>query len=129
MNTESTGQAFEAWCIVELMGHQRMAGFVTERTIGGASFINVHVPAPGPAPGSEDGREPVPGHPSGGYDRMLSPSAIYAINPVDEQTARLAANVFRPAPIQPYEMRQLSAAGAAHDTDPDKYSDDFDIDP
>lgn len=36
---------FESWCIVELFGHQRIAGLVTEQTIGGCNFVRVDVPA------------------------------------------------------------------------------------
>ena len=61
---------FELNEIVELFGHQRMAGVVTEQTIGGASFIRIDVP--------ENDVQP-------SFTRMLNPSAIYAINPVTEE--------------------------------------------
>ena len=38
-------KAFEQWAIVEIFGHQRIAGKVTEQTIGGCSFVRVDVPA------------------------------------------------------------------------------------
>lgn len=31
-------ERFENWCVVEVFGHQTYAGYVTERTIGGAAI-------------------------------------------------------------------------------------------
>jgi hypothetical protein len=36
--------AFDQWCIVELFGHTKIAGKVSEAQIGGQSFIRVDVP-------------------------------------------------------------------------------------
>lgn len=63
---------FESWCIVELFGHQRIAGLVTEQTIGGCNFVRVDVPAIGDVPA---------------YTKLLGQGAIYAINPVSETVA------------------------------------------
>ena len=39
------------WAIVEIFGHQRIAGFLSEQTIGGQSFVRVDVPdLPGDTP-------------------------------------------------------------------------------
>ncbi len=43
--TEQTQQKFENWCLVELFGHQQIAGWVTEATIGGCALVRVDVPA------------------------------------------------------------------------------------
>jgi hypothetical protein len=90
---EADKQTFESWCIVELFGHQRMAGFVTEASIGGGSFIRIDVPE---TAGDK------------AFTRYLGPSAIYAMNPCDEDTARQAAAAFRPRPIQRWELPQIS---------------------
>lgn len=43
----SEKQTFDCWAIVEVMGHVTMAGRVTERAIGGQSFIRIDVPESG----------------------------------------------------------------------------------
>lgn len=85
---------FESWCIVELFGHQRIAGLVTEQTIGGSSFVRVDVPANGDTPA---------------YTRLFGNGAIYAINPVSETVARAAAAQYRSAPVSIYDFPELRA--------------------
>lgn len=88
----TTNDKFQAWAIVELYGHQRIAGLITEATIGGCPLIRVDVPT-------------TKHHP--GFTRFLGNGAIYAINPVSEEIAQAAAENLRAAPIQPYELPQL----------------------
>lgn len=45
----STDQ-FNSWCLVELFGHNRIVGKVSEATIGGCSFVRVDVPEIGERP-------------------------------------------------------------------------------
>lgn len=83
---------FDQHCIVELMGHQRIAGRVTEQTVGGTSFVRVDVPA-------------VNGNPA--FSRLLGSAAIYALNPVTEEIALEAAKQFRSLPLQAYDIPAL----------------------
>lgn len=64
------------WAIVELMGHNAIAGEVSEQAIAGAAFLRVDVPE-------------VEGSPA--FTKFYSGSAVYAITPTDEGTARRAA--------------------------------------
>jgi hypothetical protein len=41
---EETTPKFHSWAIVELFGHNQLAGLVTEQTIAGQSFIRIDVP-------------------------------------------------------------------------------------
>lgn len=95
--TDKTQPSFDQWCIVELFGHQVIAGRVTEQIIGGSSFIRVDIPA--------IGKEPA-------FTKFLSQGAIFSMTPVSEEVARLAVNEFRPEPINVYipELRQLKAS-------------------
>ena len=87
-------ETFEHWCIVELFGHQRIAGKVSEQTIGGGAFVRVDVPAVGDIPA---------------YTRLFGNGAIYAINPVTEEIARAAAASYRAVPVSPYDLPELRA--------------------
>ena len=37
-------ETFEEWAVLELMGHRRLAGKVTEATIGGGAFLRIDIP-------------------------------------------------------------------------------------
>lgn len=73
-------EKFEQHCIVEVMGHRRFAGLVTEQVIGGASFVRVDVPA-------VDGRA--------AFCKLIGAGSIYMITPVSEEVAQAAANALR----------------------------------
>lgn len=99
----STEQKFESFAIVEVMGHSRYAGFVTEQAIGGASFVRVDVPAVGDI---------------AAFTKLLGAGSIFAITPVSKETARAAAASYRATPVNVWEItvpakRQL--AGIEHD--------------
>lgn len=87
-------EKFESWCIIEVMGHSRYAGFVSEQVIGGCSFVRVDVPA------SESGPA---------FTKMLGQSSIFAITPCTEATARAAVKSFRSRPFSMFELPMLAA--------------------
>lgn len=82
--------ALDTWAIVELMGHSKIAGKISEHTMGGAVLLRVDVP-------------PINGHDA--YTRMYGVSAVYCITPTDEATAQAAARAFNVPPISPYVFR------------------------
>lgn len=89
---------FEAYALVELFGHQRIAGKVTEQTIGNAAFLRIDVPETASQPG---------------FSRLLNPSAIYAINPITlEAMEELARNLDK-APLQAWDIRETVAKAKA----------------
>lgn len=73
-----TKERFEVWGLVELMGHQQVAGRITEEAIGGANLVRVDVPE-----FNEDGQH------VGGYFRTVyyGASAIYALHVTGESEA------------------------------------------
>lgn len=95
-------QKFEAWAIVELFGHQVIAGLVTEQTIGGCSFIRVDVPK-------------VNG--IAAFTKFYGQGAIYAMTPTDEAAARLAMERLHVRPISYYALPAPPSAGLEQDDD------------
>ena len=87
-------EKFEQWAIVELFGHQKLAGLVTEAQVGGCSFVRVDVPNV-----SGDGFK---------FTRLLGNGAIYAINFVLEEIARAMAQRIDAVPVYSYELPQLA---------------------
>ncbi|HET7386879.1 MAG TPA: hypothetical protein VFJ19_09490 [Nocardioidaceae bacterium] len=98
------GDAFEGHAVLELMGHRRLAGFLSEQQIGGASFLRIDVPCDPPA------------------TQFYAPSAVYAITPCSEETARQVAAMSRPAPVQRWE---LPAAPPVVEDDEPEWGDDL----
>ncbi|MBN1348393.1 hypothetical protein JXJ21_03225 [candidate division KSB1 bacterium] len=86
--------SFDQFCIVELFGHQKIAGKVSEQVIAGQGFIRVDVPAAGDQPG---------------FTRLYGSGAIYSIIPTTEEIVHAFVEQHVGAPITPYDvgMRQL----------------------
>jgi hypothetical protein len=105
--------AFESWAIVEVMGHMRFAGLVTEQTIGGASFIRIDVPELKSEAG-ETQRE--------AFTKIFGASAIYSITPCTEGTARMASKQSSTPPMSDWDvqavMRRLELSKARPTTVP-----------
>lgn len=108
------GKKFEEWAVVELFGHQRIAGKVSEATIGGCAFVRVDVPD---VPGLEPDAPPR----SRGYTKYFGNGAIYAMTPCDEDVARLAvAEIERynvPVRVQMPRPALAAASGGSDDDD------------
>lgn len=96
MTTETTDSSkeltFDHWCIVELMGHQRIAGKVTEQNVFGTALMRVDVPE-------------VEGRP--GFTKFYGASAIYAVTPVEEQVVRALAQAYDVRPVEEWRLRHL----------------------
>ena len=96
--------AFTTHALVELFGHTRIAGLVTEQVIAGQGFVRVDVP--------ETTRSPA-------FSRIFGPSAIYSMTPITEELARqLAESIYVPEPVA-YVPRQLSEPSGDDDSEDD----------
>jgi len=90
MTKKSNGKpepAPEQWAIVEIFGHQRYAGIVSEHQLGGCNFVRVDVPQ-------------IDGEPA--FTKLFGQAAIYSITPVAEQIARICAKNFQSRPLTVY---------------------------
>ena len=92
----SDQQQFNEWAVLELFGHQRLAGRVTAVTLGGASFVRVDVP---------DIEIELKGAVK--LTKFLNPSAIYSITPVTEETVRAVAKSCSSAPVTRWDVHEL----------------------
>lgn len=90
--------AFEGWAIVEIMGHRRLAGYVTEVSIAGAAMLRVDIA------GKDPGSEPKATQFYGG-------ASLFCLTPTTEENARKEAN---PPAWTPYQL----GAPVGEDEDP-----------
>ena len=66
----------ENWAILEIMGHERLAGKIFETNIAGVPMLRVEVPA----------TEKLPG-----FVRLLSGASIFSLTPVPQDVATIVA--------------------------------------
>jgi len=93
LNGSQPKEGFSHWAVIELMGHQQIAGFVTEATIAGGAFLRVDVPKP-------EGEGDL-------YTRYLGTSSIYAINPTTKEEVLAIVNMLMPKPPTPRDRKRL----------------------
>jgi hypothetical protein len=85
-------EKFEAWGLVELMGHQRVAGQLSEQPLGGGNLLRVDIP-----------------NGDGFRTAYYGASAIYAVHITDEAAARKLAGNLGSKPPYAYELQQAVA--------------------
>lgn len=108
----------ETWALIEIMGHDRIAGLVASKAIGNAVFVEVRVPATTHYPA---------------FTKLFAPAAIFSMAPVSENVARAMAERFgsRPHPQLIYPgVPALPAPedppGITFDDEEDEFDDDVD---
>ena len=95
------------YAVISLFGHARIAGAVSEQTLGGASFIRVDVPAVAGRVAEPLGWTTIAAKPPiAAHTRTLGPAAVYSIDWCDEETALVAAAEIRHEPLRPYSLRE-----------------------
>lgn len=90
----STGK-IDVWAVVDVMGHQRFVGRVTEQVVAGHGMVRVDVPAVGDRPA---------------FTKLIGPGSIYAISPLGEETARAMIENTDQAPLSRYDVHELISA-------------------
>lgn len=97
----------ETWAIVELMGHIKVAGLVTEEERFGSKMGRIDIPM-------KDG---------GMTTQYFGGASVYRMTPVTEEVARAVSVGNQPAPVRPWEMpsnpRALEVSGIQEDLDED----------
>lgn len=100
----------DTWAIVEVMGHQRYAGRLTEHQIAGAGMLRIDVP-----PVAEN---------RPGFTKFFGPSSIFSITPTDEDTAVKAAAAFRAEPVEQWRLQPMNPYAALSPADHDELEPD-----
>lgn len=86
--SETQGQGFEAWAVIELLGHRRLAGRLSEQRIADATFLRIDIPL-------NNGEN---------LTQFYGPGSIYGITPVSEEVARSVARNNQPQPVHCWEL-------------------------
>lgn len=106
-------ESFECFAIVEIMGHQKYAGRVSEQTIGGQAFVRVDIP-------DVEGQK--------GFTKLFGGSSIFCITPTTEEIAKSVAKRYTQIPVQPYDLpddwQQKIRQGRLPHIDDDDFNDD-----
>ncbi len=87
MNSEN--EKFEQWAIVDVMGHNRFVGLVTEQVVAGAGFVRVDVPKTSKLPA---------------WSKLIGTGSIYSITPVERDIAVAMVERMQKQPIQAFEL-------------------------
>src|SRR5712664_1617724 len=82
--------SFDDRAILELMGHRRLGGRVSEQLIAGAPFVRIDVPAIGEEKAAT---------------QFYSPGAVYCITPCAEELARRVAEGSRVRRVERWELQ------------------------
>lgn len=96
-------ETFEGWAILELMGHRRLAGRVSQAELAGAAFIRIDIP-------SGDGDIAT---------QFYAPAALYCLTPTTEAIARQVAMNYQPEPVTRWELRAIEASSSSRSIDDD----------
>jgi len=95
--------AYEGWAILDLLGHVRLAGRVSEVSQYGVTMGRIDIPD---VPATETS----PAIP--GFSRFFGGSSVYSMTPTTEEIAVAFTRKSRPVPVQRYDLA-LPALGPA----------------
>jgi hypothetical protein len=101
-DTQAKREGLDGWCVLELMGHRRLAGRVQEVTVAGQGFLRIDIPA-------VKGREPV--------TQLYSPGSVYAITPTTEELAKAVAESISHEPVYEAGFRKPALPSAGREVD------------
>lgn len=86
---ENIPKSFDEWAIVEIMGHQKYAGRVTEQTIAGGALLRIDIPTTAKQPA---------------HTKLFGIGSVYALTPTTEAIATAMAATLGNAPITVYDL-------------------------
>lgn len=83
-------EVFGEWVVIELLGHRRLAGWLTEIQRAGHGFLRLDIPAV-----DGDGFSAT---------QVINPTSVYEYTPVTEEMARAVARRNQPTPVHQFEI-------------------------
>lgn len=92
---EEKDAELKSWALVELFGHQRIVGFLSQQTFGTGVLFRVDVPDL-----LKDGKRV-----RDGFTRYFGLSSIYSITPVSEDVVRQLLPTCDGTPARPLGLR------------------------
>lgn len=101
MPKQKEEEKFETWAIVELMGHRKIVGRISEEIRFGTVFCRIDVPEV-PHGYGENAHGTIPA-----FTQYYGGSSIYCLTPVSENIARLIAQKDQQRPVQPWDIPNL----------------------
>src|SRR5438270_10263446 len=90
-----TKARYEGFAVLELMGHRRLAGWLSEQEIAGAAFLRIDMPVNVKSDGTWDN-----------ITQFYAPSAVYAVTPTTQEVALEIAKQ-APQPLGVWDVRAL----------------------
>ncbi len=103
--TDSTAPAPKTWAIVELFGHSRLAGQISDHTLGGETFTRIDVPEVSVTETERVDGQAVPvRRVIQAHTKLVGGKAIYSVAFVDEATALVAAHEILHTPITRWQL-------------------------
>lgn len=88
--SEQSPAGFASWAIVELMGHVKIAGYVTVENLAGP-MLRIDVPE------TEN---------SQAFTKFVASASIYALTPCSEAVARRVAEIICTRPVAAFDLRE-----------------------
>jgi len=104
----TTVEKFDEWAVVEIMGHKKYAGHVTEHAMGGASFVRIDVPEIT----LQDGQK------LAAFTKLFGAGSVYCISPCTEETAKAFAARLMAESFSRFEAPRLPAPQASEPDSP-----------
>lgn len=93
MSTEESKEGYSGWSILELMGHRRLGGYITETTLAGKGMLRIDIP------GKDGARSAT---------QLYSLESVYCLTPSGEAEARAVALRSIVEPVARWEMPRLA---------------------
>ena len=102
-----------SWAVVELMGHRKLAGLVSEEIRFGVPMCRIDVPANGEI---------------AAFTQLYGGASIYAMTPVSEQVARGVAAKLQMRPVEIWDLAAVAGDRQARLALANEYDDAEDFD-